>query len=346
MNILLYVLVIILIIIIAIVVSDCKLQERYIEGGTSLPELYKFIKPTDEPKCLIGDGTGVMKPCTELLWKKLAGEYDTKFLNAESNDGWTPLMMAVNKSNPYIVDILLQFGADPNYKVYTPDKDPELRQRTPLNLAIYKYINASPNNRGDQWEVLKTLLKRKPDVNTPNMEDKTSLMMAAEVLDVQLVQLLLNHRAETFKGNNPLQDVLGNTTFYLALQQDDIRAKHILKLLKTSIHNTSLTINAKLLSPEKNVGDQPNVQNEKAKQQIDQLYLALHGDESESDSDESDDSWVEYIEDVQVQPTTKKDDVQPLVQKDDGKTMAQILSVIPIIDTGESDENTSDNEWN
>jgi len=103
---------------------------------------------------------------------------DKTSINIRNNQGLTPLLIAINKLNYGISDLLLQFGADPNVINFNDEN-------TPLHIAAI-------NGVGWLGEIL---LEHGAKINALNKEWATPLILAAQGQHREFVALLLRKGA-------------------------------------------------------------------------------------------------------------------------------------------------------
>ena len=102
---------------------------------------------------------------------------DTSSLNIKNNQGLTPLMIAINKLNYGITELLLQYGADPNTI--------NAEENTPLHIAAFN---------GVCW-LGEILMEHGAGINVLNRERATPLILAALGQHREFVALLLRKGA-------------------------------------------------------------------------------------------------------------------------------------------------------
>lgn len=123
--------------------------------------------------------------------------------SAEEHAGEHALLLACKQNHANVVKALLAAGADVNL--------PSLSGETPLIISC---------QRGHS-EIVKLLLQAHAQVNTPNRQGQTPLMLAGHNGHTDIVQLLLKHRADV-----SLQDKSGQTAL------DYARKPRIVSLLE------------------------------------------------------------------------------------------------------------------
>ena len=111
-------------------------------------------------------------------------------------DGYTPLMLAVDKDDETLVKYLLEAGANPLVKNYHQEIASQLALRhSPIYqlLKNYELVFLAADN--DVVSV-KSVLAEGANVNFQGQEGYCALLIAAEQNCLELFQLLLCHRAD------------------------------------------------------------------------------------------------------------------------------------------------------
>lgn len=120
-----------------------------------------------------------------------AGNVD---INAPNDHGDTPLLMACENQNVYLVEILLKAGADPNRKL--------LNGFAPLHYA------ASEEN----YPIAKALLAGGADSNVRNLDGETPLIFAAREGENDMTALLIENGADVNLTDNMQHSALHYAT--------------------------------------------------------------------------------------------------------------------------------------
>ena len=110
---------------------------------------------------------------------------DRSCINMRNNQGLTPLLIAINKLNYGISDLLLQFGADPNV-INISDEN------TPLHIAALN---------GVSW-LGEILLEHGAKINALNREGATPLILAVQGQHREFISLLLRKGAAIETSDN------------------------------------------------------------------------------------------------------------------------------------------------
>lgn len=292
---------ILLIIILIIAIAFLCNSTLKVDGG-SIDDLFRYIET--DTNCLVTDSSGIQKevPCYDafayaMTIKGNVGEID------KMNNGWSPLLYAIKYERPEIVQILLENGADMRMKPYegviNESSNDDVKQRYPIVLAVYKYINAKTDDvRARCMRIIMTLLEKiTPSFlnNHRDYLDKTALMLAAEALDENLVSLLLSHRASMFDDDRKLYtDKNGDSVLTLILksaERDEHKAKCILKLLKLQVENPQLIATSKI-QPKKDISTKKTI--ETARNEV--VKTAMLGRRQALFSDDSSDSESEPVD--------------------------------------------------
>lgn len=131
-------------------------------------------------------GTGQTQRLKELI------AADPSLVNSHSNDGFTPLGLAVFFGHPETVNALLDAGADVNLA------SQESMKVTPLASA----------SAARQFEIARTLIEHGANVNARASNDFTPLHESAASGKLDFVQLLLDNgadvNAKTTDGKTPI----------------------------------------------------------------------------------------------------------------------------------------------
>ncbi len=109
---------------------------------------------------------------------KKSGSYESSFdLNSYDVDGMTPLMVASCYGFSTCLDILLNYGANPN-----------VQDKQGITAVMFA-SNGYP-------ECLKSLLVKKPNLNLKDAKGWTAIVSAVDCGNLKCVQLLLDHGAD------------------------------------------------------------------------------------------------------------------------------------------------------
>jgi ankyrin repeat protein len=173
------------------------------------------------------DGAGVISA--------LVGGFDVNGAYGNVNEKNAPLTYAVRRTRPEIVKILLDFGADVEWKEF------EDGGVSPLMLAVL-YAAAPgmpPERKGDAMEIVDILIERGADVNYIGMSTQTPLSWALSAPDYDessplLIKKLLEAGADVnpaiSRGNStPLMMAMGNA--YIAEWEKGEDRTELIKLL-------------------------------------------------------------------------------------------------------------------
>lgn len=102
-------------------------------------------------------------------------------VNASSDHGWTPLLLATQRGDPEIVRLLLQCGVDVHASIG--------RERiTSLHIAVCR----------DSHSIVQLLLEHNTDVGQATALDRTALHMAAQSGNLLVTRQLLQYGADPF----------------------------------------------------------------------------------------------------------------------------------------------------
>ncbi|XP_064383528.1 ankyrin repeat and KH domain-containing protein 1-like isoform X2 [Halichondria panicea] len=129
----------------------------------------------------------LMKGHTDSVDRLLRSKFKKEIIDSEDSDGMTPLVLAVLKQSPKLVDMLMTAGADPNLA----NRD----GMTPLMLAA----------EVGQVDSVKLLVEKGAEVTLPHeMSGKTALHFASENGHTDVVELLAlpEHQALAIKDMN------------------------------------------------------------------------------------------------------------------------------------------------
>ena len=119
----------------------------------------------------------------------------TRVLNQRPEDEWwsprTPLQLAIEwKRPPAIVQLLLEYGADPN-----PPTDYDRDDESPLYYAARLWYDGAR-------AVIELLLEHGANINAKSYHGLTPLHLAVYQADHTLIELLLNHGADIHARTN------------------------------------------------------------------------------------------------------------------------------------------------
>lgn len=128
-------------------------------------------------------------------------------VNDRNKNNFTPLMYAVSNHNPNpeVIDLLIDAGAEVNYKRKSIYKRKEIEMENALNIAVLMYTSR-PNKNG--LEIIKKLIKAGIDVNNNVILEGTPLGHildhAEDHLDlhIQVIETLINAGADVNKKSN------------------------------------------------------------------------------------------------------------------------------------------------
>ncbi|MEM7551539.1 MAG: ankyrin repeat domain-containing protein [Bacteroidota bacterium] len=116
---------------------------------------------------------------------KIVNDYldkpDFNLINVHSDDGFTPLSLAVFFNQTEIAKYLIELGADPNLSAKNPSKV------NALHSAISK----------ENYELCKLLIENGTNVNAVQMQNVTALHSAVHRGNLDLVKLLIENNAST-----------------------------------------------------------------------------------------------------------------------------------------------------
>jgi len=118
-------------------------------------------------------------------------------VNAQSSGGWTPLFTAINKQNLEMVKLLIEHGANVNYKMKDVGHN-----------ALF--IASQQNNKG----IIQLLLEKGLDINQQNKFGETPLFWATNWVDsqrkdhIEIVKFLIKNGANVNIENNSGDSVL------------------------------------------------------------------------------------------------------------------------------------------
>lgn len=145
--------------------------------------------------------------------------------NSKNYDDRTPLMECFSKCNYFVIDFLIQNGADLEEK--------DIQGETALSLACIS----------GQYDLAKLLIEKGADVNTKNKFGKTPLIVACECGNSNITELLIDKGA-----NLDIRDPKGQTPLIIAIEK---KLNNIINLLidgganldiQNPIGETALTI--------------------------------------------------------------------------------------------------------
>lgn len=106
-------------------------------------------------------------------------------VNKQDDRGNTPLLLALQKHNSDILQLLLQYNVDLKGKAANGE-----------NMLFYAYEHNAP------YEILSAIISAGTDVNEPNLEGNLLLVMALENGDEKLVERLLKGGADVNKTDS------------------------------------------------------------------------------------------------------------------------------------------------
>ncbi|MFZ0564738.1 MAG: ankyrin repeat domain-containing protein [Chlamydiales bacterium] len=152
-------------------------------------------------------------------------------LNAQDNQGLTPLHWAIKNNHPELIKALINRDADLTIKDYHEQQSPlhfavlqEQKETIDAllksrNLYGFKKVDIDDRDfKGDtalhlaaekgKVDILKALLLHKPDINAKNNSGETPLLVAIRKGNSEVVKILLNHKA-----NISAADKHGETPF-------------------------------------------------------------------------------------------------------------------------------------
>ena len=137
-------------------------------------------------------------------------------VDAEDDDGDTPLTQAISLGNSTLVKLFLQHGADPNKRLKTKDK------LSPLGVVLVGCINGL-STRLRQCEILHLLLQYGADINMTDDTGNTALMHTVNNEIVEVARALIDAGA-----NVNVQNSDGVSSLGLAVANDDVEMTRIL----------------------------------------------------------------------------------------------------------------------
>lgn len=134
-------------------------------------------------------------------------------VNYEAETGMSPLSYAQGENDLEIAKVLLENGADVNYR-YQSDQ-----LKTVLHFAAMD----------EQYEMLKLLIAFTPDINVRDVFGNNPLWTAAYTNNLDMIELLLKHGADAFTQNRVGEILVGknkmpigkNHSPYSAALEDD-----------------------------------------------------------------------------------------------------------------------------
>lgn len=115
--------------------------------------------------------------------------------NVQNQYGRTALHFAVNYSFEPIVNLLLEYKADPTIKTFNNFSKEKEEPTTPTQAAV-RAAALNPN-RADTYNILKTLIYKTGEVNA-EFEYSTPLMFAVLAKDPPFVKYLLDNGADPY----------------------------------------------------------------------------------------------------------------------------------------------------
>uniref|UniRef100_A0ABD2X4J4 Uncharacterized protein n=1 Tax=Trichogramma kaykai TaxID=54128 RepID=A0ABD2X4J4_9HYME len=122
---------------------------------------------------------------------KMLFKYKPVKVDAQDDQGYTPMHYAVNRCHQSVVELLLRNGSDPN--------SPNLEGSTPLHVIC--------DNRSDDAEFLEAFLKickdthQKLRIEARDKKGRTPLKLASDHVDPKIVEILLRHGANPNVAN-------------------------------------------------------------------------------------------------------------------------------------------------
>jgi ankyrin repeat protein len=135
------------------------------------------------------------KESTEVVWLLIEHGAD---VNAQRNDLWTPLHLAVNNEEFRVARILLKSGADVN--------SPNCDGQAPLHLLSRRDTSQGEDGGSD---IAGLLLDHGANVNAKDKDNAAPLHLACYNQKLKIVRVLLDHGAnadaENDRGQTPLQ---------------------------------------------------------------------------------------------------------------------------------------------
>ena len=130
---------------------------------------------------------------------------NSKEVNSINSDGYSPLILASYRGNNEIAKMLIENGADINYKSGLG---------SPLMACVVKSNN----------EIAKILISKKVDINSTDDNGMTALLYATMFKNYELAALLVKNNA-----NVEAKDNRGNSALDYAVLADDDKLIEILK---------------------------------------------------------------------------------------------------------------------
>ena len=147
----------------------------------------------------------------------------------EKKEGYTPLMLAIEKQNKEIVKMLIEAKANLNAKTWF--------KNTPLYIAIsptlFEYA-AKHQNKGLRYEIVKMLIEAGADVNAINEYGNTALMRAVEKKNNKIGVELIEAGADVNAINSS-----DNTILMQAVAKKNIHIMPFLLKAGTDVHATN-----------------------------------------------------------------------------------------------------------
>jgi ankyrin repeat protein len=183
-------------------------------------------------------------------------------INALDSDGWTPLMFAVYRSDPEVISVLLNAGADIDATV--------------LNTAIYG-INSL------EVPIISLLLEHGANINEREEGASTFLMEAVRHGNPELISFLVKAGADVNArdkyGNtalmkaadSPRTDNKSSVTSILLQAGADVNARNVRG--QTALMNAALSPKPDMIRVLLDGGADPNVQDDDGKRAIDRVDL-------------------------------------------------------------------------
>jgi ankyrin repeat protein len=130
-------------------------------------------------------------------------------VNAPDGKGITPLMSAAWSNNLDVIPVLIKHGS----KMDAADNS----GRTALTMPIFSW-KSTPDINDRTEKTITTLIEHGIDINMPNEDGATPLMLAAMYSESRIVDILLGAGADI-----DAKDKKGGNAYHYAQKNDDVR---------------------------------------------------------------------------------------------------------------------------